>query len=75
MAIGKRSSIAKDYQKVLNAFINTEWLSREDITEKTGLSIPRVNQILRLLDKNGRLIRDKRLLKDSTIFYVMKRKI
>ena len=70
MTIGKRTSIAEDYQKVLDALKNMEWLSREDITDKTGLSAPRVNQILRLLDRNGRLVRDKRWLKDSTKFWV-----
>jgi len=74
MATRAKSSIAEDYQKVVDSFINTGWLSREDISEKTSLSIPRVNQILRLLDKNGRLIQDKRWLKDSTKFLVRKRK-
>lgn len=74
MTVGKRSSIAEDYQKVLDAFKNTEGLSKEEVAERTGLNIARVNQILQLLDKNKRLIRNGRWMKDSTKFWVMKQK-
>ena len=74
MTLGKGGFIDEDYQNVLDAFTNSEGLSREDIAERTGLNISRVNQILQYLDKNKRLIRNGRWLKDSTKFWVKKRK-
>ena len=74
MTVGKGSSIAEDYKKVLDALITMGGLSREDIVEKTELNLTRVNQILQLLDANKRLIRNGRWLKDSKKFGVKKHK-
>lgn len=74
MTVKKGSYVAEDYKKVLNVLIKMGGLSREDIVEKTGLNLARVNQMLRLLDNNKRLIRNGRWLKDSKKFWVTKRK-
>ena len=74
MTMGKASSIAEDYKKVLDILANGEGLFREDIAERTDLNVTQVNKILQYLDKNKRLIRNGRWLKDSTRFWVVKRK-
>lgn len=69
-----KSSIAEDYQKALEALSWGKRSSREEIVEQTGLSMVRVNQMLILLEKNHRLIKNRRWLKDLTRFSLRKRK-
>ena len=74
MIVKRGASIAEDYKKVLDVLMKMGGLSREDIVEKTGLNLARVNQVLKLLDNNKRLTRNGRWLKDSKKFWIKKRK-
>jgi len=63
-----KSSVAEDYQIIMDFLLVNGGSSREDISEGTGLGLKRVTQILRYLDKNGRIIRNTQYFKDATKF-------
>ncbi len=69
-----RSSLSEDYQKVITHLKKHGTSTREDIAQGTNLSKSRANQILRLLDRNRRLIRDAKYFKESKYFTLYPKK-
>jgi len=65
-----KSSVAEDYQKIIDFLSVYGGSSTEDISEGTRLGIIRVTQILRYLDRNGRNMRNTQYFKDATKFWL-----
>jgi len=69
-----KSSLSEDYHKVIKYLKQHGTSTRQDIAQGTNLSEVRTNQILRLLNGNGRLIRDAQYFKNSKHFTLYPKK-